>query len=137
MGTKQMRLAMLAMSALVTTAYAQMQPCVNDAPNGYQVVNDWVQTPRPFAGVGSVYVDAKDNVWVFDRCGDKGCAGSNEAPIWELSPDGKVLKNFGAGLFVFPHGSLSTRKAMSGLWMETAKMAGACRLRSFLRMAKC
>jgi streptogramin lyase len=49
-----------------------------------------------------VFVDAKDNVWVFDRCGDSGCAGSNVAPIWQLSPDGKVMKNFGAG-FVFPH----------------------------------
>jgi sugar lactone lactonase YvrE len=29
--------------------------------------------------------------------------GSDGAPIWELSADGKVLKNFGAGQFVFPH----------------------------------
>jgi sugar lactone lactonase YvrE len=38
-----------------------------------------------------------------DRCEDKGCLGSSEAPIWELSADGKVLKSFGAGMFVFPH----------------------------------
>jgi sugar lactone lactonase YvrE len=25
------------------------------------------------------------------------------APIWELSSDGNVMKNFGAGMFVFPH----------------------------------
>jgi secreted PhoX family phosphatase len=106
MNTNQIRLtvAVLAMYVFVVPTNAQLQPCVNDASNVYQVVNDWAQTPRPFAQVGSVYVDAKDDVWVFDRCGDKGCSGSNEAPIWELSPDGKVLKNFGAGLFVFPHG---------------------------------
>jgi len=56
-----------------------------------------------FASTNNVTVDAKDNVWVFDRCEDKGCAGSSVAPIWELSPDGKVLKNFGAGMFAFPH----------------------------------
>src|SRR6266536_1241382 len=31
-----------------------------------------------------------------------GWAGSTGAPIWELSPDGKVMKNFGSG-YVFPH----------------------------------
>ena len=93
----------LATATLVAAGKAQSMACVNDAPNPYQLVNDWTHLPRPLAPTNNVYVDAKDNVWVFDRCGDKGCAGSNVAPIWELSPDGKVLKNFGAGMFMFPH----------------------------------
>ena len=98
----RLAIALLATSAFVAAAEAQTTPCVNDAPNPYQMVNDWAQMPRPWAATNHVCVDAKDNVWVFDRCGDSGCAGSNVAPIWELSPDGKVMKNFGAG-FVFPH----------------------------------
>ncbi len=91
-------------SGFALHSFAQMQPCVNDAPDPYQEVDLWAETPRPFASIGSVSVDSHDNVWIFDRCGDKGCAASHEAPIWELSPEGKVLKNFGADLFVFPHG---------------------------------
>jgi sugar lactone lactonase YvrE len=86
----------------VAAAQAQTTACVNDVPNPYHMVNDWAHTPRPWAATNNVFVDPKDNVWVFDRCEDKGCAGSSVAPIWELSPDGKVLKNFGAG-YVFPH----------------------------------
>ena len=99
----RLSLAMWATTAFVAAAQAQTTPCVNDAPNPYQMVNDWAHTPRPWAATNNVYVDAKDHVWVFDRCEDKGCFESNMAPIWELSSDGKVIKNFGAGLFVFPH----------------------------------
>ena len=96
-------LATLAITAFVAAALAQTDACVNDAPNPYHLVNDWAHLPRPWAMTNNVFVDAKNNIWVFDRCEDKGCAGSSVAPIWELSPDGKVMKNFGAGMFVFPH----------------------------------
>ena len=101
-----MKLAMTIVVALALVGLAQAQssyPCVNDAPNPYKQVNGWAHMPRPWAPTNNVYVDGKDNVWVMDRCEDKGCAESHESPIWELSPDGKVLKSFGAGMFVFPH----------------------------------
>jgi sugar lactone lactonase YvrE len=94
--------ALMATTAVVAAADAQTTACVNDVPNPYHMVNDWAHTPRPWAQTNNVFVDPKDNVWVFDRCQDGGCAGSTVAPIWELSPDGKVMKNFGSG-YVFPH----------------------------------
>jgi len=94
--------ALVATTAVVAAAEAQTTACVNDVPNPYHMVNDWAHTPRPWAQTNNVFVDPKDNVWVFDRCQDGGCAGSTVAPIWELSPDGKVMKNFGSG-YVFPH----------------------------------
>ena len=104
---RRFAVAILATTAFVATAQAQApapsEPCVNDAPNPYHLVNDWAHMTRSWAATNNVYVDAKDNVWVFDRCEDKGCAGSMVAPIWELSPKGDVLKNFGAGMFIFPH----------------------------------
>ncbi|HEV2202630.1 MAG TPA: peptidyl-alpha-hydroxyglycine alpha-amidating lyase family protein [Bryobacteraceae bacterium] len=93
----------LTTTAFVAAVQAQTGTCVNDAPNPYHLVNDWAHMPRSWAPTNNVFVDAKDNVWVFDRCEDKGCSGSSVAPIWELSSDGNVLKNFGAGMFVFPH----------------------------------
>src|SRR6202171_3305100 len=105
MRAQQTRLvvAILTTTAFVAAAQAQTGTCVNDARNPYHLVNDWAQMPRPFAATNNVFVDAKDNIWVFDRCEDKGCSGASVAPIWELSPSGKVMKNFGAGMFVFPH----------------------------------
>jgi hypothetical protein len=98
----RLAVAILAMAPFVAPAQVQT-PCVNDAPNPYHLVNDWAHMPRPWARTNNVYIDAKDNVWVVDRCEDAGCAGSSVAPIWELSSDGTVMKNFGAGMFVFPH----------------------------------
>ena len=93
----------LATTVFFAAAQAQTAACVNDAPNPYRLVTEWAQMPRAWAPTNNVFVDAKDNVWVFDRCEDKGCSASAVAPIWELSPNGKVMKNFGAGMFIFPH----------------------------------
>jgi sugar lactone lactonase YvrE len=95
--------AFWATTAFVAVAQAQTATCVNDAPNPYRLVQDWAHMPRAWAPTNNVFVDAKDNVWVFDRCEAKGCSGSSVAPIWELSSHGNVMKNFGAGMFVFPH----------------------------------
>jgi sugar lactone lactonase YvrE len=113
-------------------ATAPSAACVNDAPNPYHLVNDWAHMSRAWAPTNNVYVDGKDNVWVFDRCEDKGCAGSSVAPIWELSPDGKVLKNFGAGMFVYPHAILPLKdgniwvvdgQAKDGKGMQAIKLS--------------
>src|SRR6266404_2553184 len=103
---KPIRFAMVifAATALIGVAEAQSSyPCVNDVPNPYKQVTGWAHMERAWAPTNNVFIDGKDNVWVMDRCEDKGCLGSHEAPIWELSPDGKALKNFGAGMFLFPH----------------------------------
>ena len=97
-------MVMLAAGALIGAAQAQSSySCVNDAPNPYKLADGWAHMPRAWAQTNNVFVDGKDNVWVMDRCEDKGCLGSHESPIWELSPDGKVVKNLGAGMYIFPH----------------------------------
>ena len=103
-GLKEIALALFATTAVIGAANAQSSyPCVNDAPNPYKLVSGWTQMPRSWAPTNNVYVDGKDNVWVMDRCGDKGCLGASESPIFHLSPDGKTIKNFGAGEFVSAH----------------------------------
>ena len=49
-------------------------------------------------------MDRKGNIWVAERCGANTCAGSDLAPVLEFDSSGKLLKSFGAGMFVFPHG---------------------------------
>ena len=74
-------------------------------PDPYRTVEHWYQLPagRAMGSTSSVAVDAGGNIWVVDRCGANSCAGSDLAPIMEFAPSGKLLRNFGAGMFVFPH----------------------------------
>jgi len=107
---------LLGTTTVVAAAQAQTAACVNDAPNPYHMVSDWAQMPRPWAPTNNVFVDGKDHVWVFDRCEDKGCLGSSVAPIWELSSDGKVMKNLKSDTgFVFPHAVVPDRDG--NIWL--------------------
>src|SRR5258708_28111767 len=104
LGRKGIAIALLVTSAAVGMANAQTSyPCVNDAPNPFKQVTSWEQMSRHWAATNNVYVDDKDNIWVMDRCAATGCVGSRESPIWELSANGKPMKNFGSGMFFFPH----------------------------------
>src|SRR5712692_7978221 len=83
---------------LGTGAYAQDNP--------YRIEEGWGTLPdgRKWGGTIGVDIDRDGNIWVFERCGETSCAGSNLAPIIKLDPSGKVLKMFGAGMFNQPHG---------------------------------
>lgn len=83
--------------------------CVNDAPNPYRLVSDWSVTPRHWAHPLALTVDAGDNLWVFDRCEEAGCAASTAAPIFRLTPAGRTTVNVGAGLFIYPHSIAADR----------------------------
>ena len=52
----------------------------------------------------AVGVDSKGHIWVAERCGANTCVGSHVDPVLEFDQSGKLLKSFGADMFVFPHG---------------------------------
>ena len=98
----KLAIALMLSAVAVTDAVAQPSyPCANaqDLPNPYRQVTGWAQTPRPWGPNNALTVDASNNLWVVDRCADDSCQ-----PVFQLSPQGRTLKNFGAGLFVEPHG---------------------------------
>jgi DNA-binding beta-propeller fold protein YncE len=73
---------------------------------------DFGQLPsgRTWGSSASVTAAPDGTIWIVDRCGSFGaggttCAGPNAgvAPIFQFDTNGKLLKNFGAGLFVSPH----------------------------------
>jgi 6-bladed beta-propeller len=78
----------------------------NDAPNPYQAVANWAQLPegRQWGQTSGVSIGPDGNIWALERCGGTNCAESDLAPIFEFDRAGKVLKNFGAGVFAQPHG---------------------------------
>lgn len=120
-GVKELAIAMFVTTAIVGVANAQASyPCTEantNLPNPYRQVTNWAQTPRPWNPVNAIAVDAQNNLWVADRCEDDACA-----PVLELGPDGKTLKNFGAGLFVEPHQAAIDKDG--NIWVADATAKG-------------
>lgn len=96
----------------------------NDLPNPYGPGVDFGQLPegRKWGSTASVTMAPDGKLWVVDRCGASGaggttCGGANAGvnPIFEFDTSGKLLKSFGAGMFVSPH-KLSVDKA-GNLWL--------------------
>src|SRR5438876_10543302 len=89
----------VAVIALSQAAYSQ-----HDV---YQTIENWFKLPegRKIGSTAGITVDRDGtSVWTFDRCGGQYCAGSNLAPIMKFDESGKLVKSFGAGMFVRPHG---------------------------------
>ena len=93
--------AIVAGLAGVAIGYAQA-----DLPNPYRTVESWFKLPdgRMWGSTSAVEVDRDGNLWVAERCGANSCAGSNLPSILKFDASGKLLKSFGEGMFVFPHG---------------------------------
>jgi len=75
--------------------------------NPYVMEESWAEPPngRPMGSVSWVDLDAHGNVWVVERCGQNSCIGRDDvAPIHKYDPQGRWVKSFGQGMFVFPHG---------------------------------
>jgi NHL repeat len=78
----------------------------NSLPNPYAAGQVWGKLPpgRKMGSTSAISIDPDGHIWVFERCGANNCAESDLAPIHEFDSSGKLLKSFGAGMFVFPHG---------------------------------
>src|SRR5215472_2754970 len=81
----------------------------NDLPNPYRSGVSWGQLPegRKWGSSASITTGPDGTLWVTDRCGNSGaggttCAGpsANVNPIFQFDTSGKMLKTFGAGMFV-------------------------------------
>ena len=89
------------------TIYAQ-DSGPNSAPQSYKLDEGWAKLPegRKFGAVFGLSIDRDGkSLWAFDRCETTNfCADSNLNPIFKFDSSGKVVANFGAGMFAAPHG---------------------------------
>src|SRR5262245_253095 len=80
----------------------------NAAPNPYREDVGWAKLPpgRKWGAAIGIDIDRDGkSIWVFDRCATADdCSGSDLAPIQKFDASGKLVANFGAGLFNYPHG---------------------------------
>lgn len=84
-------------------------------PNPFRIAEGWAQLPngRPMGAVGKVVVDPDGrHIWAIVRCerledrarfGDE-CRDSKTDPVLKFNPEGQVVKSFGGGMFIWPHG---------------------------------
>ena len=85
----------------------------NSAPNPYQTIEGWAKMPagRTWGATSAVDID-KDgkSIWVAERCGANRCVNQQTGEVSPLDvvlkfdATGTLVKSFGAGMFVFPHG---------------------------------
>ncbi len=81
-------------------------PVPNSQPNPYGPGVKWGQLPagRVWGNNSAVDVDAQGHVWTADKCGALLCTDRTEDPIMEWDASGKLLRSFGSGLLISPHG---------------------------------
>jgi len=97
--------ATIMLFAVAAAAENPAMPSI-DLPNPYATGVKFGQLPegRQWGGVIAVTPDRDGkNIWAFERCGGN-CLNSDLPPVLEFDLSGKLIKSFGAGMFVFPHG---------------------------------
>jgi len=130
--------AAMAMCAASTYGAAgDVQP-TNDLPDPYHhTIAPWGDLPegRTWGALSAVAIDNDgESVWVANRCGANpdippgespfaydSCAGSSVAPVMKFDSSGKLLKSFGANLFIFPHKAYVD--ADGNVWVADARSA--------------
>jgi streptogramin lyase len=116
-----------ALSIPTLHAQSDLQP-TNSAPNPYETVKDWAKLPegRMWGSTSAVEID-KDGktIWVGERCGANSCQDSMLDSIIHFDENGKVIKSFGAGLLIAPHGIFVDRDG--NIWVTDCTCTGGAR----------
>ncbi len=100
--------AVLGLTVSTTLSRAQNPPApTNDLPNPFQTIEGWAKLPegRTWGSTSAVDI-APDgrSIWVAERCGANSCAGSDLASVMHFDADGNLIKSFGGGMLLSPHG---------------------------------
>src|SRR5690348_2486501 len=122
------RSSLLTIAALCLTAKAFAQGSsapVNDAPNPYQTIANFFKMPagRTWGSTSAVEID-KDgkSIWVAERCGANSCQDSMLDPILHFDSTGKLIKSFGGGMLIAPHGIFIDRD--DNVWVTDCSCTG-------------
>lgn len=96
---------------------------INDLANPYRRDAAWAQlaSGMTWGAVTGVEPGPDGSVYVFHRCFENSCAGRSEPPIVKLDASGKIVKTWGAGEYVFPHGMFVDQQGHVWVTDEQAK----------------
>jgi DNA-binding beta-propeller fold protein YncE len=96
----------------------------NSKPNPYRTIENWAKLPegRSWGSTSAVEIDRDGrSIWVAERCGANSCAGKTDDPILHFDASGKLVKSFGSGMFLFPHGIAVDKDG--NVWITDGQMA--------------
>jgi sugar lactone lactonase YvrE len=116
--------AVLLVARALQAQQVQFEP-TNKAPNPYQTVVGWAQLPegRTWGSLSAVEIDRDGvSIWVAERCGANSCAASHLPPIMKFDSTGKLVKAFGEGLLLSPHGIHVDREG--NVWVTDCACTG-------------
>jgi sugar lactone lactonase YvrE len=75
---------------------------------------------RTWGSTSAVDIDIDGrSIWVGERCGANSCAAAKLDPILKFDESGKLVRSFGAGMFLFPHGIHVDREG--NVWVTDAQ----------------
>jgi sugar lactone lactonase YvrE len=99
-------LAVTTMLSALVFAQATSEP-TNSGPNPYETIASPLKMPegRTWGSTSAVDMD-KDgkSIWVAERCGANSCLDSKADIVLKFDSTGKLVKSFGGGMMIFPHG---------------------------------
>ncbi len=92
--------------------------------NPYRTIEGWAKLPegRSWGSTSAVDIDRDGrSIWVAERCGANTCLNratgeiSSLPTVLKFAADGSLVKSFGAGMMIFPHGIHVDRDA--NIWV--------------------
>jgi DNA-binding beta-propeller fold protein YncE len=94
---------------------------INDRPNPYRRDANWAQLPAglKWGAVIGAEPGPDGSIYVVHRCFENSCAGRPEPPILKFDPSGTLLRSWGAGVYIFPHGLYVD--AQGNVWVTDAQ----------------
>lgn len=111
---------------------AEMTPVNNSLPNPYSSQTHFGKYPdeRTWGSVTAMDIDVDgEHLWLAVRCEANSCAGSDVDPVLLMNPEGEVVRSFGAGSLLWPHGMDVDHEG--NIWVADARSATASELERF------
>jgi sugar lactone lactonase YvrE len=129
---EEMRVAMKSLLVFLSVSlcfsvsvFAQDVQPTNSLPNGFETVTGWAKLPegRTWGSTSAVEIDRDGKtIWVAERCGTNSCQDSMLDSILHFDENGKVIKSFGAGMLIAPHGIFIDRD--DNVWVTDCTCTG-------------
>ena len=115
----------MAKAALFIVLIALGAGALSAQPNPYRRVTDWGDLPAglTWAAVMGAEPGPDGTIYVLHRCFANSCAGRSEPALFAFTPAGKLLRSWGSGMFVFPHGFHVD--ATGNVWVTDARAANS------------
>ncbi len=140
--TAVLALTSVAMMSLFGSGVATQDKTLreNNLPNPYETIRDWGTLPhgRKWGSTNSVHLDRDGtSLWVAERCSTQSwqsvepssCAGSNLPSVLKFDASGRLVRSFGAGVLIFPHGLHVDRDG--NVWVADGRAATKEELEKF------